>query len=78
MKDCSESVGSPGLAYLKWPAPVRPGDELRLEVKIHETRVSKNGQYGVVRWQWCLINQENVTVLDMESTSLFDLTCATS
>jgi acyl dehydratase len=24
----SESIGSPGLAYVKWPAPVRPGDQL--------------------------------------------------
>jgi acyl dehydratase len=72
LKD-SESIGSPGLAYLKWPAPVRPGDELMLRVEILETRISKNGRYGVVRWRWRLLNQDEVTVVDMESTSLFDL-----
>jgi acyl dehydratase len=69
----SESIGSPGIAYLKWPAPVRPGDELRLEADILETRISKNGQFGVLRWRWRLLNQSDVTVLDLESTSLFEL-----
>src|SRR5580698_2098509 len=32
----SESIGSPGLAYLKWTAPVRPGDELRTEAEVIE------------------------------------------
>src|SRR5579862_3398507 len=61
LKNADESVGSPGLAYLKWPAPVRPGDELRLEVEILDKRVSRNGQYGVLRWRWRLLNQDDVT-----------------
>jgi acyl dehydratase len=72
LKD-SESIGSPGLAYLKWLVPVRPGDELTLRAEILETRLSKSGHYGVLRWRWKLLNQSDVTVLDMESTSLFDL-----
>jgi len=73
LKD-SDSIGSPGLAYLKWPAPVRPSDELRLEVGILETRISSNGLFGVVRWRWRLLNQTDEVVLDLETTSLFDLT----
>lgn len=76
LKD-SESIGSPGLAYLKWPAPVRPGDELTLESEILDTRVSKTGEYGVLRWRWRLLNQDGVVVLDIESTSLFELGRAT-
>jgi acyl dehydratase len=72
LKD-SDSIGSPGLAYLKWPVPVRPGDELRLEAGILEARISKNGLYGVLRWRWQLLNQADEAVLDLESTSLFDL-----
>jgi acyl dehydratase len=72
----SDSIGSPGIAYIKWPAPVRPGDELRLEATILETRISKNGHFGVLRWRWRLLNQAGVTVLDLESTSLFDLMSA--
>lgn len=72
LKD-SGSIGSPGLAYLKWPHPVRPGDELRLEAEILDTRPSQNGRYGVLRWRWRLLNQNDVAVLDIESTSLFEL-----
>jgi len=70
----SESIGSPGIANLKWSAPVRPGDELRLEADILETRIFKNGHFGVLRWRWRLLNQADATVLDLETTSLFDLT----
>jgi acyl dehydratase len=69
----SESMGSPGLSYLKWPAPVRPGDTLRLQAHVLEKGPSKSGRVGVLRWRWVLINQADETVLDLEATSLFDL-----
>jgi acyl dehydratase len=69
----SDSIGSPGLSYLKWLAPVRPGDELRMEATVLETRASTNGRTGVIRWQWRLLNQDDIAVLDLEATSLFDL-----
>ena len=69
----SQSIGSPGLAYLKWPAPVRPGDALRLEVEVLETSPSRSGQIGVLRWRWKLINQRSASVLELEATSLFEL-----
>src|SRR5581483_11631745 len=30
----SESIGSPGVEQIKWPHPVRPGDELRLRMEV--------------------------------------------
>lgn len=69
----SESFGSPGLAYLKWLAPVRPGDRLSLEATVIEARRSGSGKIGSVRWRWLMRNQDAVEVLDMEATSLFDL-----
>jgi len=69
----SDSIGSPGLTYLKWLAPVRPGDELRVEAKVLETRASASGRTGIIRWQWRLLNQDDTAVLDLEATSLFDL-----
>jgi len=69
----SESIGSPGLSYLKWLAPVRPGDELRMEATVLETRASANGRTGTLRWQWRMLNQDDVAVLELEVTSLFDL-----
>jgi acyl dehydratase len=70
----SESFGSPGLAYLKWLAPVRPNDELTLKATVLEKRFSaRNSMIGVLRWRWQVRNQESVEVLDLEATSLFQL-----
>lgn len=68
----SESIGSPGLGYVKWPAPVRPGDELRLEAEVIRTRVSSSGRMGILTWHWKLFNQNDETVLDLEAVSLFE------
>jgi len=69
----SESLASPGMNYLKWPAPVRPGDRLRLEVTILEKRVSSSGSIGSLKWRWHLFNQDEVLVLDLEAVNLFTL-----
>jgi acyl dehydratase len=70
----SDSFGSPGLAYLKWDNPVRAGDALRLIVEVLDQRTAKSRPtLGIVRWRWVLANQRAETVLDLEVTSLFDL-----
>lgn len=67
----SDSCGSPGLEYLKWPAPVRPGDTLSLKLEILDVRRSRSGDYGIVRWQWNMTNQRGQVVLDLVATSFF-------
>ena len=70
----SESFASPGLAYLRWPHPVRPGDQLMLDVQVREARRSASRpELGIVRWQWTMRNQEEKTVLELEATSMFNL-----
>ena len=70
----SESYASPGLAYVKWPNPVRPGDVLRLRVSVLESRVSQsNPSLGILRWRWQLHKAADTEVLDLEATSLFKL-----
>ena len=70
----SESFASPGLAYLRWPHPVRAGDELSLTLNVLEVRRSeKRPHLGIVRWRWQLFNQNQQEVLDLEATSMFDL-----
>jgi acyl dehydratase len=70
----SESFGSPGLEYLKWLAPVRPGDSLILVAEVLDVRRSeRQATLGIVRWRWNLVNQEDVSVLELVATSLFDL-----
>lgn len=73
----SESFASPGLAYVKWPHPVRPGDRLALRATVIETRRSRSQPHlGILRWRWQLFNQQEREVLDLEATSLFDLAAA--
>ena len=70
----SESFASPGLAYVKWPHPLRPGDTVRLRATVLEARRSRTQPtLGVLRWRWQLFNLAGLEVLDLEATSLFDL-----
>lgn len=70
----SESFASPGLAYVKWPHPVRPGDRLTVRATVVEVRRSKGkNSLGILRWRWQLFNAKGSEVLDLEATSLFDL-----
>lgn len=70
----SESFASPGLAYVKWPHPVRPGDALHMRATVLEARASRSQTgLGILRWRWQLFNAHAVEVLDLEATSLFDL-----
>jgi len=70
----SESFASPGLEYVKWPNPVRPGDALRLHAEVLEVRRSASrADLGILRWRWRLLNQVGGEVLDLVATSLFRL-----
>jgi acyl dehydratase len=73
----SESFASPGLAYIKWPHPVRPTDTLRVRATVLEVRTSKSQtSMGILRWRWQLYNADQIEVLDLEATSLFDLSAS--
>jgi acyl dehydratase len=73
----SESFASPGLAYVKWPHPVRPGDALSLRATVIDVRRSRSQPHlGILRWRWQLFNAAGREVLDLEATSLFDLPAA--
>ena len=70
----SESFASPGLQYVKWPQPVRPGDVLRLRAEVIGVRVSeRRPSLGILDWRWQLFNQRELCVLDLQATSLFQL-----
>ncbi|MFD0685503.1 MaoC family dehydratase [Actinomadura fibrosa] len=58
------SLASPGVDELRWPAPVRPGDELRLRVAVLEARPSRSKpDRGIVRTRAELLNQDDQVVL---------------
>jgi len=69
----SESIGSPGVEQLKWLHPLRPGDAVELRIEVLESRLSRSGTVGVVRWRWLLTNQAGTAVLDLTATSLFEI-----
>ncbi|MEU8340616.1 Acyl dehydratase [Actinomadura meyerae] len=59
------SLASPGVDELRWPAPVRPGDSLRLRVAVLEARPSRSKpDRGIVRTRAELLNQDDQVVLD--------------
>ena len=70
----SESFASPGIRYLKWLAPVRPGDSLSLRLSVLDVRRSDSRpELGILQWRWQLYNQDDIEVLDLEATSMFKL-----
>ena len=36
-------------------------------------RSERNASLGILRWQWQLVNQTDIAVLELVATSLFDL-----
>ena len=68
------SLASPGVDELRWPAPVRPGDSLRLRTTIVETRRSRTKpDRGLVRTRAELLNQHDQTVLSLVAMNLIRL-----
>ena len=68
----SSSLGSPGLENIKWLKPVHPGDTLRLEHEILESRPLKSKpDVGLTRTVWRMYNQDGDQVLHMEGASMF-------
>jgi acyl dehydratase len=52
------ALGAPGVEDARWMRPVKPGDDLRLEIVIVETRASKSKpQLGFVKMDWRVFNQ---------------------
>jgi len=70
--DEAASMGSPGLESLRWLKPVYPGDTIRLQHTILESRpMRKRGDTGIVRSLWEMFNQNDEKVLQMEGYGMF-------
>ena len=65
------SIGSPGIDEVRWLRPVRPGDTLRVVVKVLETRPSRSKpDRGMVKVQYTTTNQHGETVLTVIGNQL--------
>ncbi|MEO5700341.1 MAG: MaoC family dehydratase [Casimicrobiaceae bacterium] len=62
----SACLGSPGLDELRWLAPVRPGDALRLRATVLEqTPSATRPERGTVTFRWEVVNQDDVVACRM-------------
>ena len=65
----STAQGSPGVDYVNWLKPVRPGDTLSGTMTVQAARVSaKRPTLGVARLHNAVLNQKGETVLETEYT----------
>ena len=62
------SLGSPGVNELKWLAPLRPGDDLMLEIDVVEARVSRSRPAtGIVTFKGIVRNAAGEALCEMTS-----------
>jgi acyl dehydratase len=72
------SLASPGIDELRWPAPARPGDRLRLRTHTTETRRSRSKpDRGLVFTHAELLNQHDRSVLSLTAMNLLKLRAST-
>ena len=68
----STSLGAPGVDELRWLAPLRPGDDLTLEVDVLEARTSKSRpDIGIVKVKCTARNANGQALCEMTSPLLF-------
>jgi len=62
------SLGSPGVNEVRWLAPLRPGDDLTLDVEVAEARVSRSRpETGIVTFKGLVRNAAGVALCEMVS-----------
>ena len=59
----ADGIVGAGFDELRWPLPVRPGDELRVECEVLDVRLSKSRpQQGLVKLRTTTLNQHGEAV----------------
>ncbi|WP_315726383.1 MULTISPECIES: MaoC family dehydratase [unclassified Bradyrhizobium] len=62
------SLGSPGVNEVRWLSPLRPNDELMLDVEVKECRVSRSRpSTGIVTFKCSVRNKAGERLCEMES-----------
>ena len=62
------SLGSPGVNELRWLAPLRPGDDLTLDIDVTEARVSRSRpETGIVTFKGVVRNAAGQVLCEMVS-----------
>src|SRR5438309_6847702 len=62
------SMGSPGVDEMRWLAPLRPGDDLTLDIEVAETRLSRSRpETGIVTFKGVVRNAAGTALGEMVS-----------
>ena len=65
-------VASPGVDAIRWTHPVRPGDELSVELEVNAKRVSESDPaVGIIDWTWEITTREAVAAT-LESSHIVE------
>jgi acyl dehydratase len=68
----SSSMGAPGLDEIRWLAPVRPNDRLRVRANVLETREPKSRpDFGFVKIRYDVLNADDVVVMTSTGSMMF-------
>ena len=61
-------------AWARCAGACRCGDQLRLDARVQGVRKSSSRpDLGIITWAWTVLNQHDEAVLELDATSLFDL-----
>jgi len=64
----STSMGAPGIEEVRWLAPLRPGDDLTLDIDVTEARVSRSRpDTGIVTFKGIVRNAAGQALCEMVS-----------
>jgi len=73
------SLGSPGINELRWLAPLRPGDDLTLDIDVAEARASRSRpETGIVTFKATARNAAGQALCEMVSPIIVRRRAATS
>lgn len=65
------SLASPGIDEVRWPAPLRPGNQVRLRVTTAEARPSKSKpDRGLIFTDAALLTQDDVAVMTLRAMNM--------
>jgi acyl dehydratase len=68
----SASLGSPGIDNVRWPRPVRPGEQLRGRFTVLDSRLSNSRpDRGIVRSRGEVLNQDDEVLMSLEAVNFF-------
>ncbi|MFT3792248.1 MAG: MaoC family dehydratase [Rudaea sp.] len=67
----ASAMGSPGVDELRWVRPVRPGDRLRVSLRVLETRRSNSKpDRGILKLRYDTLNQHGEIVMSITSRAM--------